>query len=87
VRRQEGRHYLFRYSKADNPEPSCLSELTHFCCGLLQPVRHIHCAVHRHCKCEVLLSLPVIARAVMQFAETEVAVGDKRAHAAWFGER
>jgi len=57
----------------------------HFC--LLQPIRDAHFAVHRRRDGEVLLSLTGIAHAVMHLAETQVAVGDKRTHAAGLGER
>ena len=53
---------------------------------LLQPERHVHLAVHRRRRCHMLLRLLARARAPVQFAEAEMAVGDKRAHAARFGE-
>jgi hypothetical protein len=57
-----------------------LTQLTHLRFRVIQPVRHTHFALHRHCDCEVLLSLSVIAPAVMQFAESEGAMA--RPHAA-----
>jgi hypothetical protein len=61
--------------------------LTYFSHRLFPPACHAHFAVHRRRDGEVLLSLSGIADAVMHFAETEVAVGDERAHAAGLGER
>ena len=63
----------------------CLTQLAQLLFRLLQPVRHVHFAVHRHRGREVLLGLLAIAHAAVKFAETEVAVGDKRAHAAGLG--
>src|SRR5215831_4250433 len=65
---------------------TCLTQDAHLCFRLLRPVDHAHFAVHRYRGGEVLLSLPGIARAVMRLAETEVAVGNERTHAARFGE-
>jgi hypothetical protein len=56
-----------------------LTQLTHLRFRVIQPERHTHFAVHRHCYCEVLLSLPAIAPAVMQFAESEVAMAGPHA--------
>src|SRR6266508_2529632 len=52
----------------------------------LQPVRHAHLAVHRRRGGEVLLRLLALARAPVELAEAEVAVGDERAHAELGGE-
>src|SRR6202022_5102035 len=46
---------------------------------LLQPEAHVHLAVHRRRGDEVLLSLLPPARAPVELAEAEVAVGDLRA--------
>ncbi len=48
--------------------------------GLFQPVRHAHLAEHRRRGREVLLRLLVLARAPVELAESEMAVGDQRAH-------
>ena len=53
---------------------------------LLQPEPHVHLAVHRRRGGEVLLRLLALARAPVELAEAEVAVGDERAHAARLGE-
>src|SRR5215470_16020835 len=53
---------------------------------LLQPVRHPHLAVHRRRGGEVLLRLLALARAPVELAEAEVAVGDEGAHGAGLGE-
>src|SRR5262245_20981814 len=47
---------------------------------LLQPVRHAHLAVHRRRGGEMLLRLLALARAAVELAEAEVAVGDEGAH-------
>src|SRR5262245_24002704 len=52
----------------------------------LQPIRHSHVAVQGRRRGEVLLRLLALARAAVELAEAEVAVGDERAHAAWLGE-
>src|SRR4030095_15460160 len=49
---------------------------------LLQPVRHPHLAVRRRRGGEVLAGLIALARAPVELAEAEVAVGDEGAHAA-----
>src|SRR5215467_5694948 len=54
---------------------------------LLQPVRHVHFAIHRCRGGEVLLGLLALAGASVELAEAEVAVGDERAHAELVGER
>src|SRR5262245_46226586 len=62
-------------------------KLPHLCLGLLQPVRHTHLAVYRHGGDAVLLRLLQLAHSTVELAETEVAVGDERAHAERLGER
>src|SRR5262249_29799996 len=52
----------------------------------LQVEPHVHVAVHRGCGSEMLLRLLALARAPIELAEAEVAVGDEGAHAAWLGE-
>src|SRR5262249_13799033 len=47
---------------------------------LLQPVRHPHLAVHRRRGGQVLLRLLALARARVELAEAQVAVGDFGAH-------
>src|SRR5262245_11199866 len=64
-----------------------LTQLTQLRFCTLQPIRDAHFAVHRRRDGEVLLSLTGIAHAVMHLAETQVAVSDKRTHAAGLGER
>src|SRR5215470_4356446 len=54
---------------------------------LLQPEPHVHLAVHRRRGREVLLCLLALARALVELAEAEVAVGDEGAHAARLGQR
>src|SRR5215831_7634152 len=54
---------------------------------LLQPVRHVHFAIHRRRGGEVLLGLLALAGAPVELAEAEVAVGDERAYAELVGER
>ena len=48
---------------------------------------HAHLAVHRRRRGEMLLRLLALARAPVELAEAEVAVGDEGAHAARLGER
>jgi hypothetical protein len=67
--------------------PTAYPSWSRFSRGLLQPENHARFAIHRHRDSEVGLSLTGMAHAVMHFAETEVAVGNKRAHAARLGER
>src|SRR5262245_20089075 len=43
----------------------------------LQPIRHPHLAVHRRRGGEMLLRLLALARAPVEFAETEMAVGNE----------
>src|SRR4029453_12220470 len=52
-----------------------------------QPVRHPHLAIHRRRGGEVLLRLRALARAPVELAEAEMAVGDEGAHASGLGER
>jgi hypothetical protein len=59
--------------------PSC--QLGHRPLRLLQPEPHVHLAVHRRGGGEVLVGLLALARAPVQLAEAEVAVGDEGAHA------
>ena len=59
----------------------CLTQLAQLRLRLLQPVCHVHFAIHRGRDSEVLLSL-----LGMQFAEAQVAVGDEWADAAWLGD-
>src|SRR5262249_23045040 len=47
---------------------------------LLQPELHVHVSIHRHPNREVLLRLLALARATVEFAEAEMAVGDEWAH-------
>ena len=61
-----------------------LASLPH---GLLQPVRHAHLAVHRRRGGEVLLRLLALARALVELAEPEMAVGDEGSHAEFGSER
>src|SRR5262249_49919814 len=51
-------------------------ELAHLAFGLIEPERHVHFSVHRRRNNDVLLSLLALARASVEFAEAEVAVGD-----------
>src|SRR5262245_33569610 len=53
---------------------------------LLQPVRHPHLAVHRPRGSEMPLRLFALARALVELAEAEMAVGDEGAHAELAGE-
>src|SRR5438094_5403391 len=53
---------------------------------LLQPEPHVHLAVHRGCGGEVLLRLLALARAPIELAKAEVAVGDERTHGESFGQ-
>ena len=53
---------------------------------LLQPEAHVHLAIHRRRRGEVLLRLLTLAHASVELAEAEVAVGDDRAHAQLNGE-
>src|SRR5215510_12280405 len=53
---------------------------------LLQPIRHPHLAVHRRRGSYVLVRLLALAGAPVELTETEVAVGDERAHAELSGQ-
>jgi len=61
-------------------------DLPHLRLGLLQPEPHVHLAVLRHRRVEVFSRRRALARAPVELAETEAAVGDKGAHAVWLGE-
>src|SRR5262249_42543602 len=52
----------------------------------LQPEPHLHLAVHRRRGGEVLVRVLPLARAPVELAEAEVAVGNEGAHAARLGE-
>src|SRR5262245_48478225 len=65
---------------------SASGEPSHLSVRLLKVEAHVHLAVHRRRGGEVLPRLLVLARAPVELAEAEVAVGDERAHAAGFGE-
>jgi pimeloyl-ACP methyl ester carboxylesterase len=65
----------------------CLTQLAQLRFRLLRPVGHAHFAIHRQRGGEVLLGLLAIAAAAMQFAEAQMAMGDKRTHVARLGER
>src|SRR5262245_62452897 len=54
---------------------------------LLQVEAHVHLAIHRRRGGEVLLRLLALARAAVELAEPEVAVGDEGAHAERVSER
>src|SRR4030095_3381131 len=66
--------------------PALLAQLPLLRFRLLQPKPHVHLAVHRRRGGKVLLRLLALARAPVELAEAEVAVGDERAHAARPGE-
>src|SRR5262249_48350551 len=53
---------------------------------LIEPECHAHVTVHRGRGGEMLLCQRALARAPVELAEAEVAVGGERAHAAWLGE-
>src|SRR5213593_4393937 len=53
---------------------------------MLQPEPHVHLAVHRRRSGDVLLRLLALARAPVELAEAEVAVGDERAHGELVGQ-
>src|SRR5260370_2691345 len=56
-------------------------------CRLLQPESLVHLAVHGGRRRDVLLRLLESARAPVELAEAQMAVGDKGPHAALLGER
>src|SRR5262249_30907553 len=62
-------------------------QLSHLSLRLLQPVRHPHLAVHRRRGGDVFASLLPLVRSPVKPAQTEMAMGHERAHAARFGER
>src|SRR5258705_6108094 len=59
----------------------------HFRLRLLQPVRHVHLAVHRRRSGEMLARVIPLVCSPVELAEAEVAVGDERPHADLIGER
>src|SRR5262249_5932451 len=63
-----------------------LSGCLHLRFRLFQPVRHPPLPVHRRRGCYMLLRLLARARALIELAEAEVAVGDKGAHARRVGQ-
>src|SRR5262245_53203090 len=78
-------HSFWRWNL--HPEARPLPQLTHLRLRPLLPERHIHLAVHRRSRREVLLRLLTRARAPVELAEAEMAVGNKRPHAARLRER
>src|SRR5215472_10565655 len=58
----------------------------YLCLRLLQPKPHIHLAVQRRRGGQVPLRPLALARALVELAEAEMAVGDERAHAAILGD-
>src|SRR5262249_2408888 len=60
-----------------SPLQDCPAQLSHLLLGLLQPVRHAHLAVHRRRGGEMFSGLLALARAPVELAEAEVAVGDE----------
>src|SRR5262245_33352588 len=67
------------------PRTSCQLACLRF--RLLEPERHVHVPVHHGRGDEVFAGLLALARASVELAEAEVAVGDERPHAARLGER
>src|SRR5262245_29236324 len=65
---------------------SALSRARGLDVGLLQPVRHLHLAVHPYRRSEMLLRQLALARAPIELAEAEVAVGDEGTHAEVAGQ-
>src|SRR5260370_3957992 len=57
-------------------------QLPHLRLGRLQPELHAHLAVHTRCGRQLPLRILPLARAPVELAEGEVAVGDERSHAA-----
>src|SRR5580698_6771449 len=55
--------------------------------SLREPETHVHVAVHRGCGGVMVLCIAGFAGAAMDLAETEVAVGDQRAHAVALRQR
>jgi len=62
-----------------------LSRYVQLCFRLIQPEPHPHLAIRRRRDREMLLR--ALARAPVELAEAEVAVGNERAHAKFAGER
>jgi hypothetical protein len=60
---------------------------SHVCLRLLQPEPHVHLAVHRRRRGEVLVGLLALAYRAREFPEAELAVGDERAYAEFLCER
>src|SRR5262245_8290936 len=58
-----------------------------FCSRVLQPELHVHLTVHRRRGGQMLLRLLALARAPVELAEAEVAVGDEGTHAEFGGKR
>src|SRR5690348_10129429 len=56
------------------------------CLRLLDPVCHLHLAVHRRRGREVLSGLLMLAYTPGELAESKVAVSDEGAHPEWDGE-
>jgi hypothetical protein len=54
---------------------------------VLQPVPHVHLAVHRCRGSELFTGLLAFASASIEFAEAKVAEGDKWPHPAFVGQR
>src|SRR5262245_56596948 len=80
-----GDEKIVRSSHGQPPPKSCEAMQLRF--RLLQPEAHVHLAVHRRRCGEVVARLFALARALVERAETEVAVRDEGAHVARFGER
>src|SRR6516162_175205 len=60
---------------------------TEFRLRLLQPEAHVHLAVHRRRRREMLLCLRLLPGAPVELPEAEVAVGLERAHTHLLGRR
>src|SRR5262249_12520100 len=67
-------------------EGSASGEPSQLSLRLLQIEPHVHFAVHRGRGSEILARLLAFTRAPVELPEAEMAVGDKRAHAARLGE-
>src|SRR5262249_52045579 len=74
-----------RFVKVDSC-PLPLPKLAHISRGLLQPVRHVHFAVHRRSDGKLVPSLRGIPSTATELAQAKVAMGNERTHAARFGE-
>jgi len=66
--------------------PSTSCQLAHLRFRLLQPESHVHPAVHRGRRAEMLLRLLSVACAPVELGEAEVTVGDEGTHAPRLGE-